>query len=186
MEPQPDPWLLDRFLIMAEAADITASIVVNKIDLVAGDEFSIRQKMGVYERAGYRIWYVSARQNIGIDALREELRGKISAFAGPSGVGKSRMINALCPGLDLRVGEIGYITYKGRHTTTSAETYPARGRQGGVGRGYAWLASTGFLGRGPRRHSVLLSRVQALSRRVPFRGLPTPRRKRLRDLRGAG
>ncbi|BDI33819.1 putative ribosome biogenesis GTPase RsgA [Capsulimonas corticalis] len=136
-EPQPDPWLLDRFLVMAESADITASIVVNKIDLVdSGEEESLRLRMAVYERAGYRIWYVSARENIGIDDLRAELRDKISAFAGPSGVGKSRMINALCPGLDLRVGDIGYITYKGRHTTTSAELIPLEEGKAG------WVADT--------------------------------------------
>lgn len=135
-EPMPDLWLLDRFLVAAEAADIHASIVVNKIDLLEGDFAAMRERFASYEKIGYRIFPVSARENLGIEELREALRSKISAFAGPSGVGKSRLLNTLCPGLDLRVGDIGYITYKGRHTTTTAELIPLE-----IGTG-SWVADT--------------------------------------------
>jgi ribosome biogenesis GTPase / thiamine phosphate phosphatase len=135
-EPRPDRWLLDRFLVMAESADIEASIVVNKVDLLADGLDDLRTVFAPYEQIGYPVTYVSAREGTGLDPLREMLRGRISAFAGPSGVGKSRLLNALCPGLDLRVGDIGYVTYKGRHTTTTAELIPLK--EGADG----WVADT--------------------------------------------
>jgi len=134
--PRPDLWLLDRFLVTAASAEIDASIIINKVDLLGGNLDEIRDLLLPYEKVGYGINYVSARESIGLDSVRDQLRGRISAFAGPSGVGKSRLLNALCPGLDLRVGDIGYITYKGRHTTTTAELVPLEeGRDG-------WVADT--------------------------------------------
>jgi len=135
-EPQPDLWLLDRFLIAAESADINASIIINKVDLLDGDYTALDEALTPYRKMGYRVFPVSAREQIGLEELREELRSHISAFAGPSGVGKSKLLNSLCPGLNLRVGDIGYITYKGRHTTTSAELIPLE-----VGAG-SWVADT--------------------------------------------
>lgn len=136
MEPRPDLWLLDRFLVTAESAEIEASIIVNKTDLLNGDDAEIRDLLLPYEKIGYPVNFASAREGMGLTDLRELLRGRISAFAGPSGVGKSRLLNALCPGLNLRVGEIGYVTYKGRHTTTTAELIPLEeGREG-------WVADT--------------------------------------------
>jgi ribosome biogenesis GTPase len=135
-EPRPDLWLLDRFLVTAASAEIEASIIVNKIDLVGDDLDEVRDTLLPYEKIGYPVNYVSAREGIGLIEVRDMLRGRISAFAGPSGVGKSRLLNALCPGLNLRVGEIGYVTYKGRHTTTTAELIPLEeGREG-------WVADT--------------------------------------------
>jgi ribosome biogenesis GTPase len=135
-EPRPDLWLLDRFLVLAESAELAINIIINKVDLVEGDDGDIRATMSIYEKIGYPIFYVSARQDIGVDAVREALRGKISAFAGPSGVGKSKLINAVCPGTNLKVGDIGYVTYKGRHTTTTAELIP-------IGEGHdSWVADT--------------------------------------------
>ncbi|MGO8672581.1 MAG: ribosome small subunit-dependent GTPase A [Capsulimonadaceae bacterium] len=135
-EPRPDLWLLDRFLVTAENAEITASIVVNKIDLLDGNIEMIHEMFEPYVRIGYPVQFVSARENIGLDVLREMLRGRISAFAGPSGVGKSRLLNAMCPGLNLRVGDVGLITYKGRHTTTTAELIPLEESADG------WVADT--------------------------------------------
>jgi len=135
-EPMPDLWLLDRFLVAAESAEIQASIIVNKIDLLDGDLSSVHERFAPYVKMGYRIFPVSAREGIGTEDLHDALRSKISAFAGPSGVGKSRLLNSLCPGLDLRVGDIGYITYKGRHTTTTAELIPLE-----IGSG-SWVADT--------------------------------------------
>ena len=132
--PQPDLWLLDRFLVMAEAAEIGAGLIVNKMDLVEGDEAMTRTAFAVYETIGYPVFYVSKKQGWGIDALRAALRGQISAFAGQSGVGKSSLLNVLQPGLTLKTGDIGLVTHKGRHTTTSAELLPFEG--GG------WVADT--------------------------------------------
>ena len=135
-QPRPDLWLLDRFLVSAEAAEIKASIIINKVDLLGGDDSEIHDLLLPYEKVGYSVNYASAREGIGLVELRDLLRGSISAFAGPSGVGKSKLLNALCPGLTLRVGEIGYVTYKGKHTTTTAELIPLEeGRDG-------WVADT--------------------------------------------
>jgi len=134
--PWPDLSLLDKFLVIAEAAEIEAGIVVNKMDLLAGDEGETRAAMAVYERVGYKVLFLSAKQSEGVDALRAALAGKISAFAGASGVGKSSLLNALEPGLSLRTGAVSAITFQGRHTTTSAELFPLPGA------GETWLADT--------------------------------------------
>jgi ribosome biogenesis GTPase len=132
-QPQPDLFLLDRFLVAAEAAELSPAIIVNKIDLV-DDPAETRALFAPYERAGYEVRLLSARARIGVDELQAALSTRISAFAGPSGVGKSRLLNALCPGINRRVGDVGLVTYKGRHTTTSAELIPLQA--GG------WLADT--------------------------------------------
>jgi ribosome biogenesis GTPase len=133
-EPLPDLWILDRFLVMAEASDIPASIVVNKTDLVSENPGVIDGLMQPYRDAGYQVHFVSARKAIGLEELRKEMWAHITSFAGPSGVGKSSLLNALQPGLTLRVGETGEITHKGKHTTTTAELVPIE--HGG------WIADT--------------------------------------------
>ncbi len=135
-EPLPNFWLVDRFLVMAEAAEIDAAIIINKTDLVEGGSEAARELFATYAKIGYSLYPVSAHANIGLEPLRDALRGQISAFAGPSGVGKSSLLNSLFPGLTLKVGDIGYVTYKGRHTTTSAELVPLG--EGEVG----WVADT--------------------------------------------
>ena len=132
--PAPDLGLLDRFLVVAEAAEIGASLIVNKMDLVEGVEDETRAAFAVYERIGYPVFFVSKKRGWGIDHLRAALRGRISAFAGPSGVGKSSLLNALQPGLTLKMGDVAEITGQGRHTTTTAELLPFDG--GG------WVADT--------------------------------------------
>ena len=134
--PWPDLSLLDKFLVIAEAAEIDAGVVVNKMDLLAGHEDETHAALAVYERIGYKVLYLSAKQSEGVDALRAALAGKISAFAGASGVGKSSLLNALEPGLALRTGAVSAITFQGRHTTTSAELFPLPGN------GETWLADT--------------------------------------------
>jgi ribosome biogenesis GTPase len=132
VEPRPDPWKLDRFLVAAEAESIRPLIVANKADLVPEEE--LRSSFAGWERIGYRVLPTSAQTGAGLDMLREALREKVSACVGPSGVGKSSLLNAIQPGLNLRTAEIGYITYKGRHTTTAAQLIPLR--SGG------WVADT--------------------------------------------
>jgi len=121
-EPNPSPWKLDRFLVVAEAAGMDAIIVANKIDLV--EVVEVDQAFDPFERLGYRVLRTSAESGIGVEALRAALRGRISSFCGPSGVGKSSLLNALYPGLSRHVSEIGEVTWKGRHGTTSAELIP--------------------------------------------------------------
>lgn len=113
--PEPHLRAVDRFLIVAEASDLHVELVVNKVDL-AGEE-AARATFGVYERAGYTVRYVSAQRRQGLDGLPELLAGKITLVAGPSGVGKSSLINALVPGMDIRTGEVSRSLRKGRHTT---------------------------------------------------------------------
>jgi ribosome biogenesis GTPase / thiamine phosphate phosphatase len=121
--PTPNPRLLDRFLVAAEAAEIPdIAIVVNKIDLV-----DPRPVFEVYERIGYTVLYVSAETNTGIDALRDFLTGKVAIFTGPSGVGKSSLLNAIQPGLGRAVGAVSLKLTKGKHTTTNAEMFPLYG-----------------------------------------------------------
>jgi ribosome biogenesis GTPase len=120
----PDPHLrmLDRFLVIAESSDISPVIVANKTD-VSGMERA-KAIFAPYERAGYTVHYTAAKAGVGVDALREALCGRLSALAGPSGVGKSSLLNAVQPGLGLRVSEVSQAVNKGRHTTVTAQLIP--------------------------------------------------------------
>lgn len=120
-DPIPDLWLLDRFIVMVEASGIGLQIVVNKIDLVGYDNEELSSLFETYTKIGYCVHYVSAREHVGIDLLRSAMEGKISAFAGPSGVGKSRLLNAIYPQANRKVGDISSLTHRGKHTTTNAE-----------------------------------------------------------------
>ena len=121
-DPQVDLWKLDRFLVLAEDANVTALIVLNKAELVSMED--IETAASDYRRIGYEVIATSAKTGANIAALRERLAGKISAFCGPSGVGKSSLLNALQPGLRLKTAEVGDVTHLGRHTTVSAELIP--------------------------------------------------------------
>lgn len=122
--PEPRLRMLDRFLVLAESNELGALIVVNKVDLTGLDE--ARSRFGLYEAAGYPVLYTSVSEGIGIDALRESLCGRTSVLTGPSGVGKSSLLNAVDPGFQLRTGDVSEAVRKGRHTTVSAELLPLR------------------------------------------------------------
>ena len=127
--PPPNPRLIDRFLVVAEYNEVPAMVVANKVDLVGGS--AARSVFGTYERIGYTVVYASAKAKIGLDELREQLAGRLSIVTGPSGVGKSTLLNALQPGLQLLTGEVSDALNKGRHTTTHAELHPLEGPRGG-------------------------------------------------------
>ncbi len=120
--PEPNLRMLDRFLVIAEASGLPSIIVVNKLDLVA--EADVRSRFAAYTAAGYPLLLTTAKHAAGVDALRERLRDRTSVLTGPSGVGKSSLLNALEPGLGLRVGEVSRAVHKGRHTTVSARLVP--------------------------------------------------------------
>jgi len=120
-EPDPSLRMLDRFLVIAEKENIPAVIVANKVDLVTR-EFA-ESLFEIYEQLGYPVIYTSAKTGQGIDHLRTQLKGKISAFVGPSGTGKSSLLNAIQPGLGLQVRAVSQATSKGRHTTQVRELF---------------------------------------------------------------
>jgi ribosome biogenesis GTPase len=121
-EPVLKPNLIDRLLVEAERVRLTPIICINKIDLV--DPADLMPLAGVYGQMGYEVLLVSATAGINIDVLRQRIVGKSSVVAGQSGVGKSSLLNAVEPGLGLRVAEVSAETQKGKHTTTAARLIP--------------------------------------------------------------
>jgi len=128
-DPVPHVRMLDRFLVIAEHNQVQTLIVANKLDLCGPQ--SAEAVFGAYERIDYPVLYASARTGQGVAELRERLAGRISLVAGPSGVGKSTLLNAVHPGLNLATGPISEALHKGRHTTTLAELLPVDGPMGG-------------------------------------------------------
>lgn len=121
-DPRLDPFKLDRFLVIAEDVELDVLIVVNKADLATVEE--IDEYLRPYRAIGYETIVASRVTGQGIEALRERLKGHISAFCGPSGAGKSSLLNAIQPGLRLKTGAVGELTHAGRHTTVRAELLP--------------------------------------------------------------
>lgn len=117
--PEPKWNLLDRYLVTAEAAEIPALICLTKLDLI--DDGAFEDELSEYQALGYRIIRTSIVDQRGIDDLRDSLRGKTSVLIGKSGVGKTSLLNAVQPGLGLRVGEVSQRLNKGKHTTTQLE-----------------------------------------------------------------
>ena len=123
-QPDPHPLLVSRFLVLAEWSGLARILVcVNKSDLPPAAEESFK----VSEAAGYQVLHVSAQTGAGVDALRRELANHITCFAGPSGVGKSSLLNAIEPGLSLQTGHVSEKIKRGRHTTRVAELLPFAG-----------------------------------------------------------
>jgi ribosome biogenesis GTPase len=117
--PPPKPHLIDRYIVSALAGGMTPVICLNKLDL--DPEGRIRAVTRPYAELGYAVVHCSALTGEGVDALSRLFQGRSTVLAGQSGVGKSSLLNAIRPGLRLRVGDISGETLKGRHTTTTAE-----------------------------------------------------------------
>jgi ribosome biogenesis GTPase len=127
--PPPNPRLIDRFLVVAEYNEVPVLLVANKVDLGAD---ATRDVFGPYEGIGYDVLYAAAKVGTGIEELRSRVAGRLSIVTGPSGVGKSTLLNALQPGLQLATGEVSSAEEgKGKHTTTHAELLPLEGPAGG-------------------------------------------------------
>lgn len=132
--PVTSTTFIDRFLTTAEAYRVPAVIVINKIDLLEGDDEALEYLDAVaylYESIGYPVVKLSARTGEGIDTLRSMLDGKTTLFSGNSGVGKSTLINDLIPGLDLATAEISDTHDTGMHTTTFSEMFEIPGLSAG-------------------------------------------------------
>jgi ribosome biogenesis GTPase / thiamine phosphate phosphatase len=119
VEPDLKPHLIDRYLVSAERGSIAPLLCLNKADLV--DHADVQPLIGLYNQLGIPTLLTSAATGLGIDRLWARLVGRETVFAGQSGVGKSSLLNAIQPGLGLRVREVSETTQKGRHTTTTAE-----------------------------------------------------------------
>lgn len=131
---QPDPHfgMLDRYLAICESADVQPLICLNKADL--SHEPYVDDAAALYARLGYTVIWMSAVTGQGIDELRAHLKEHTTLFSGPSGVGKSSLVNAIEPGMAIKTGFISEATGKGKHTTTGSQLYPLSG--GG------WLADS--------------------------------------------
>lgn len=121
-QPEPHLRMVDRFLVVAESNELPATLCVNKVDLVGLE--AARALFAEYERIGYPVIYASAFDGLAIEQLRALLANRITVFTGPSGVGKSSLLNALEPTLDLRVGDLREVAAKGKHTTRAAHLLP--------------------------------------------------------------
>ncbi len=117
--------LLDRFLVLAELSNISSIICINKIDLA--DSLQMEALCDRYRKIGYPVIPVSAKNGIGIIDVASHLHGKVSVFAGPSGVGKSTLLNMIEPGLELNTGAVSKKIGRGKHTTRFAELLPLSG-----------------------------------------------------------
>ncbi len=120
-KPDPNYNLLDRFLISMRQQDISTIVCFNKSDIATDDE--IAELKNAYEGCGCRVLFVSARVEEGIGDIREVLKGRTTVVAGPSGVGKSTIVNALYPEANMETGEISRKIERGRHTTRHAELF---------------------------------------------------------------
>ncbi len=124
--PTPSFRMLDRFLVITEKQQIPVLIIANKMDLVGRKNAAAL--FSIYTRLGYAVLFTSAKDHIGIDELREKLIRKMSAFSGPSGVGKSSLLNLVQPGLGLDIGGLKETTaHKGKHTTVVRELFELDG-----------------------------------------------------------
>lgn len=122
--PRTSLGFIDRFLVTAEAYDIPARLIFNKLDLFSDEGLEIlADYKAVYEKIGYPCFEVSAIEGTNISQVQELLKDKVTLFSGHSGVGKSSLINALLPNLDLRTNMVSEWSDKGMHTTTFAEMF---------------------------------------------------------------
>lgn len=122
--PETAMEFVDRFLVTCEAYKVPVTILLAKIDLARQHPETVEEFYSIYEKAGYRIIEISATEGEGVDEVRELLHGKTTLLSGNSGVGKSTLVAAVEPGLDIKTGEISQSHHKGKHTTTFSTMYP--------------------------------------------------------------
>ena len=126
-QPEPEPELLDRYLVAAHVLGLRPLLLMNKADLPAAQCAQAENVLAEYAALGYPCLRISGRTNQGLDALRDHMTGMASLLVGQSGVGKSALTNALVPGALSRVGELSEALGTGRHTTTTTRWHPLPG-----------------------------------------------------------
>jgi ribosome biogenesis GTPase / thiamine phosphate phosphatase len=123
-EPEPSEYLLDQYLVSAETIGVPAVIAINKSDLISGDSGdAFNRRIRIYQDIGYPVIRVSAHTRHGLDPMFERLQGETSILVGQSGVGKSSIINALLPDLDIQIGRLSEASGLGKHTTSASTCY---------------------------------------------------------------
>ena len=123
VEPVTAVEFIDRFLVTCEAYKVPVTILLAKIDLLRDNPELVEQFHQVYEGAGYEVIDISATEGIGVERVKAMLEGKTTLLSGNSGVGKSTLIGAIDPTIDIRTGEISDSFHKGKHTTTFSTMY---------------------------------------------------------------
>jgi ribosome biogenesis GTPase len=182
-EPELNTHRLDRFLVLAEASELRAVICLNKADMVPKRSLKRETKplFDLYNGLGYVTLVVSAETDLGIEELRHELKGHISAVLGSSGVGKSSLVNAVQPGLHLWVGDVMDIG-KGRHTTTDVSLHPLD--EGGYIADTPGIKTVSLLEREDVNLPQCFPEFRAFESQLPFQQLPAPARTGLRRAAG--
>lgn len=122
IEPHYQFELIDRYLVMAQNTGLPINIIVNKIEL-ATDQNQLKHDLAMYQTIGYEVHYLSVQSRLNLDKFKDALKAKTHIFLGQSGVGKSSLINALMPALNLRVNALSLKTKLGKHTTTNTTLY---------------------------------------------------------------
>ena len=126
-QPKINLGFIDRFLVTCEAYEIPAGIIFNKMDLARGNDLEfVEDVSGLYRNLGYKVVCTSIKDPGMLKELKEHTQGITSVFIGPSGAGKTSILNEIEPGIDLRVGEISSYSQKGKHTTTFAQLIPLK------------------------------------------------------------
>ena len=177
VKPEPNFHLLDRFLIMMEQQGLSSIICFNKLDIAPEKEREALQK--AYRSCGYKVLYVSAKKGQGIGELKGLLQGKTTAVAGPSGVGKSSIINCLNPEAGMATGEISKKIDRGKHTTRHSEIIA-------LYHGYAGIYIPAALFHGKGGTAGILSGVCRIQGALPFCRLRPFERAGLRGETGFG
>jgi ribosome biogenesis GTPase len=121
-QPEPRLRMVDRFLVICEQQGIDVLIAANKVDLVG--EQAARDLFGMYQQIGYKLVYTSSVSGVGLDSLQAHLKDRLSGLVGPSGVGKSSLLNAIQPALGLAISRVSETTSKGMHTTVVRRLFP--------------------------------------------------------------
>lgn len=123
VEPEPNLFLLDQYLLSAEQQAIQAVIVLNKVDLLEPEDSDPFELKKIYQPLGYEVLHTSMRNQLHIDQLQQHCRDHVNVISGVSGVGKSSLTKAILPEIDIRIGEISEISKEGRHTTRTSRLY---------------------------------------------------------------